>query len=65
MRQSSKPSGWRYIVEQILSRKANFTFTCIGAKYLGKKKELEQQQKKKELKTLEYESLQGNRKKKN
>lgn len=38
MRQSSKPSGCRYIVEQILSRKANFTFTCIGAKYLGKKK---------------------------
>lgn len=64
MRQSSKPSGWRYIVEQILSRKANFTFTCIGAKYLEKKK-LEQQQKKKDLKTLEYESLQANRKKKN
>lgn len=38
MRQSSKPSGWRCIVEQILSRKANFTFTCIGAKYLEKKK---------------------------
>lgn len=31
----------------------------------GKKKELEQQKKKKELKTLEYESLQGNREKKN